>query len=170
MAKVILVGNAVVTLLQPHERSPPGSSVHEILQARMLEWIAIPFSRGSSQPRDWTQVSCIGRWILYHWATWEDRKYCPGIVDLENNIWKHLSRGVQSEILPYLQINKLILTCYCLTYFCYGKWQIRVPVLRTLLPMVKAVALASFWFVSVPHDQVPWADTARHGCRQCTVF
>ena len=37
--------------------SPPGSSVHGILQATILEWVAIPFSRGSSQPRDWTQVS-----------------------------------------------------------------------------------------------------------------
>ena len=39
--------------------SPPGSSVHGFLQARILEWVAIPFSRGSSQPRDWTQVSSI---------------------------------------------------------------------------------------------------------------
>jgi len=39
--------------------SPPGSSVHGILQARILEWIAIPFSRGSFQPRNQTQVSCI---------------------------------------------------------------------------------------------------------------
>jgi len=39
--------------------SPPGSSVHGILRARIPEWVAIPFSRGSSQPRDRTQVSCI---------------------------------------------------------------------------------------------------------------
>ena len=39
--------------------SPPGSSMHGISQARMLEWVAIPFSRVSSQPRDWTQVCCI---------------------------------------------------------------------------------------------------------------
>ena len=39
--------------------SPPGSSVHKILQASILEWVAIPFSRGSSRPRDWTQVSYI---------------------------------------------------------------------------------------------------------------
>ena len=45
---------------------PSGSSVHEILQASILEWVAIPFSRGSSQPRDQTQVSCIERQILYH--------------------------------------------------------------------------------------------------------
>ena len=37
----------------------PGSSVREFLQARILEWVNIPFSRGSSQPRDLTQVSCI---------------------------------------------------------------------------------------------------------------
>ena len=41
-----------------------GPSVHGILQARILEWIAISFSRGSSGPRDRTHVSCIGRWIL----------------------------------------------------------------------------------------------------------
>ena len=51
---------------------PPGSSVHGILQASILEWVAISFSRGSSQTRDQTHVSCIGRRILYHWATRED--------------------------------------------------------------------------------------------------
>ena len=45
--------------------SPPGSSVHEISQARILEWVAIPFCRASSQPRDRTQVSCIaGKYSL----------------------------------------------------------------------------------------------------------
>ena len=48
--------------------SLPGSSVHEISQTRILEWIAISFSRGSYQPGDQTWVSCIGRQILYHWA------------------------------------------------------------------------------------------------------
>ena len=54
--------------------SPPGASVHGILQARTLEWVAVPSSRGSSQTRDWTcllYVSCIGQWVLYHLATWE---------------------------------------------------------------------------------------------------
>ena len=51
--------------------SPPGSSVHGILQARILEWVAISFSRGSFWTGDQTQVSYIGRWILYHRATWE---------------------------------------------------------------------------------------------------
>ena len=46
------------TLCDPIDCSPPGSSVHSILQARMLEWVAIPFSRGSSWPGDWTHISC----------------------------------------------------------------------------------------------------------------
>ena len=52
--------------------SLPGSSVHEISQARTLEWVTMPSSRGSSQPRDWTCASCIGRQILYHWR-WKSR-------------------------------------------------------------------------------------------------
>ena len=54
--------------------SPPDSSVHVILQARILEWGAICYSRRSSRPRDWTCVfciSCIDGEILYHWAIWE---------------------------------------------------------------------------------------------------
>ena len=51
------------------DHSPPGSSVHGVLQARILEWVAMPSSRGSSRPRDRTHISyisCIGRWVLYH--------------------------------------------------------------------------------------------------------
>ena len=51
--------------------SLPGFSVHGIFQARILEWVVISSSRGLSQPRDPTCISCIGRHILYHWATWE---------------------------------------------------------------------------------------------------
>ena len=47
-----------LTLCGPRDRSPPGSSVHGILQARILEWVAMPPSRRSSQPRDLTCVSC----------------------------------------------------------------------------------------------------------------
>ena len=46
-----------LTLCDPIDGSPPGSSVHRILQARVLEWVAIPFSRGSSKPIDQTWVS-----------------------------------------------------------------------------------------------------------------
>ena len=64
-----------LTLCDPMDCSPPGSSVHGILRARILEWVVIPFSKGSSQPREssWPRnptlsISCIGRWVLYQWC------------------------------------------------------------------------------------------------------
>ena len=68
---VVLVTQSCLTLCDPMDCSPPGSSVHGILQARILEWVAIPFSRGSSQPRDGTQVSCIAGRFFTIWATRE---------------------------------------------------------------------------------------------------
>ena len=62
------------TFYDPMDCSLPSSSIHEIFQAIIPEWAAINCSRGSSQSRDQTHVSCISctdRWILYHWATWE---------------------------------------------------------------------------------------------------
>ena len=55
----VLVAHPCLTLCDPVDCSPPGSSVHGILQASILEWVAISFSRGSSQPRDRTQISHI---------------------------------------------------------------------------------------------------------------
>ena len=66
-----LVAKSCLTLCSPMGCSPPGSSVHGISQARILEWAAISSSRESSQLRDGTCVSCISRQILYHWATRE---------------------------------------------------------------------------------------------------
>ena len=57
--------------------SPPSSFFHGISQTRILEWVAISFSRGTSQPRDQIHVSCvsyIGRRILYHSPTWEAQR------------------------------------------------------------------------------------------------
>ena len=53
------VAQLCLTLWDPMDCSLPGSSVHGIFQARILEWVAIAFSRGSSRPRDWNRVSCI---------------------------------------------------------------------------------------------------------------
>ena len=60
-----------LTLCDPPDGSLPGSSVHGILQARILAWVAVPFSRGSSQLRDWTQVSRIAGGFFTIWATRE---------------------------------------------------------------------------------------------------
>ena len=65
------------TLCSPVDCSPPGSSVHGILQARTLEWVPVPFSMGSSQPRDQTHVSCI---IGKFFTIW-DTKEAQGILE-----------------------------------------------------------------------------------------
>ena len=65
----MLVTQSCPTLCNPMDCSPPGSSVHGILQARILEWVAISFSRGLSQPRDQTWVSCIVGRFFTDWAT-----------------------------------------------------------------------------------------------------
>ena len=66
------------TLFNPMDWSPPGSSVHGILQASILGWIATPSPRGSSWPRDRTQVSCIAGGFFTVWATRKDNSpYTP---------------------------------------------------------------------------------------------
>ena len=54
---------------------PVDYTVHGILQTRIVEWVAFPFSRGPSQPRDWTQVSCIAGGIFTSWATREAQEH-----------------------------------------------------------------------------------------------
>ena len=77
------VAQSCLTLWDPMDCSPPGSSVHGILQAGILEQVATSFSRGSSQPGDQTQVSgvsCIGRQILYHCTIWEAQPFKIAIL------------------------------------------------------------------------------------------
>ena len=68
------VTQSCLTLCDPMDCSPPGSSGHGIFQARILKWVAISYSRGSSWARGWTCVSCIGRWTHYHCTTWEAQR------------------------------------------------------------------------------------------------
>ena len=65
----VLVVQSSPTICDPMDSSPPDSSVHGILQARILEWVAIYFSRGSSWPWDWTLVSYIAGWLFTIWTT-----------------------------------------------------------------------------------------------------
>ena len=64
----VLVTQSCLSLYHPMDCSPPESSVLGILQARILEWISILFSRGSSWPRDQTKVSCIAGRFFTVWA------------------------------------------------------------------------------------------------------
>ena len=70
------------------QNQPLGFSVHGILQARILDWVAIPFSRGSSRPRDWIWVSCIAGRFFTTWATRE----APAQIHKHTNLYliKHI--------------------------------------------------------------------------------
>ena len=67
----VLAAQLCTTLCNPVDCRPPGSSVHGILSARILEWVPIPFSRGSSEPREWIWVSCTAVRFSTIWATRE---------------------------------------------------------------------------------------------------
>ena len=67
--KYYLCAQSCLTLCGPIDCSPRGSSAHGILHARILEWVVIPFSKVSSQPTDWTQVSWIAGRFFTIWAT-----------------------------------------------------------------------------------------------------
>ena len=86
-----------LTLCDPMIYSPPDSFVHELFQARVLQWVAISYSKGSSQPRDWTCVSCvpcIGRQILYHCATWKSQRWV-------NRKGKYIPISQSRQLRPY---------------------------------------------------------------------
>ena len=67
----MIVAQSCPTLFDPMDYSPLGSSVCGILQARILQWVAIPFSRGASQPKAWNCISCVAGGFLTIWATRE---------------------------------------------------------------------------------------------------
>ena len=84
---------------------PMDYTVHGIFQARILEWVAFPFFRGSSQPRDWTHVSCIAGAFFTNWATREAQENwseysVPFLGDLPDPGIKPGSPALQADSLP----------------------------------------------------------------------
>ena len=106
-----LVAQSCLTLCKPMDCSPPGSSVHGILQASILEWVAMSFSRGSSKPRDRT-------WILLHYHL--SHQGSPKNIDVTIN-------GEQKEmkILTYFLIYMTYKNVYVCVYniVCVCVWK-----------------------------------------------
>ena len=99
-----LVAQSCLALWDVMDCSPSGSSVHRIFQARILEWVAISFSRGSSLPRNWTGISCIAGGFFTSWATREvtTMEYYSTIKrnEFESVLmrWMNLEHIIQSEV------------------------------------------------------------------------
>ena len=92
----VLVTQSCPTLCDPMDCSLPGSSVHGIFQIRIWEWVAIPFFRGSSRPRDQTQGLMLCRQILYHLS--HEGSPTDGVGKLRPKGMEHLFRAIQPTI------------------------------------------------------------------------
>ena len=110
---VILLLNHTQLFCDPMDCSSPGSSVHVISQARIMERVAISFSRGSFWPRDPTCVSCFGRKVHYHWAA---RKAPPAqVICMHMKVWEVVSEKLSPlEELPNCLFS-LVWSCICKT-------------------------------------------------------
>ena len=104
------------TLCDPMDCSPPpGSSVHGISQARILEWVDMSLSRGSSRPRDQTQVFCIGRQVSYHLGHQGSPWYCLKELKICNVCLVQFSRSVVSDSLQPHELQHTRPLCPSLT-------------------------------------------------------
>ena len=114
----VLAVQSCPTLCDPVDCSPPSSSVHGILQARILEWVIIPFSRASSWPRDLTPVFCIAGRFFTIWATRWDRQtsqlrwaFCFKLLSKVCMLLAEVRIGQKCQKTP-----QLISLCFCLIW------------------------------------------------------
>ena len=120
-----------LTLCHPMDCSPPGSSVYRTLQVRILEGAAIPSSRGSSWPRDWTWVSCIAHWFLTVWATlYMLHLYLGRLLSIAtSSVWRHYTLG----ILNLLNLVFFFFLCVGLFHQSVNqrRWSVELSTLRS---------------------------------------
>ena len=105
-------------LCDPMDCSPPGSSAHGILQVRILEWVSIPLSRGSSRPRDRSWVSCIASRFFTVWTTREAPPYtvlCQFYFSLKKKREREKKNRYSSSVRGRL-VNKITIEAGTLTF------------------------------------------------------
>ena len=118
----VLVAQLCPSVCDPMDCSPPGSSVHGTLQAAILEWVAIPFSRGSFQPRDWTWVFCTTDIFFTIWATREaHRSEIKSSVKRTCSVSESYYRAQEGPMLPSGLLESIIppFCCYLEGTFDY---------------------------------------------------
>ena len=141
--------------------SPPGSAIHGIFQVRILEWVAMPSSRGLSQPRDWTQVFHIAGGFFTIWATREAQECWSGypipslgdLLDPEVNRGSPAGRFFTSWATreAHTLITKLIFLIFHFRHYLFTSHSLLLPGppcspmclshLPTLLPQLQSLAI-----------------------------
>ena len=104
----VLVAQLCPAVCDPMDFSLPGSSVHGTLQAGILEWVAIPFSGGSSHPRDWTYVFCTTDIFSTIWATREAHSSEIRVVQCQ----KATAELRKTQCLPLVYLKALFPFCF----------------------------------------------------------
>ena len=126
----------------------------EILQARILEWVAIFYSRESSQPRNWTLISCIGRWILYPWGNHMYKGilhlypfiYWQTLFSIPWLLWIILKQTWECRYLFFV-----ILLYNTLKYIRHTRNSLVVQWLRLLTFTAKSLGSVPGWGTKIPH-------------------
>ena len=142
----VLVPQSCLTLCDPMDCSLPGPSVQGIFQARILEWVAISFSRGTSQPRDRTRVSCIAGKILYCLS----HQGSPGLgLEVRTNLFV---RGSFSILVGFLFLKtKWVGWYYLFSVVCLADGRSKLPRMRTSPYPAQAQASGGSSRSSAPH-------------------
>ena len=134
-----------VAQLCPTLCDPTDYTVHGILQARILEWVAFPFSRGSSQPRDRIQVSCIAGRFFTGWATREARMLTQ--IRLVSTFFTSCSYH-------FVLVLVMVRTLTHYTHSCFHVHKIAVSMLYIRLPELIYLTNKSLYLLPLPHS--PW--------------
>ena len=171
------VAQSCPTLCDPVDCSLPGSSLHGILQARVLEWGAIAFSRGSSWPRDWTRVSCIPGRCFNLWATREGQftlrhlpvlalSWLPIVITWRLQVIRfpsHLPNVVTETLfLSNLKMKTLVFECF---FFFLLPWVSQCLQKQPFYPLVLASLILLGGCIAAPscHLPHPWPSSVFSG-------
>ena len=115
----VSVAELCLTLCDPLDCNPPASSVNGILQARIVEWVTIHFSRGCFWPRDWTQVSCIAGRVFTIWATRETPSQKLGIIVESSHLFCTPFSQVNIPVVSAFKILQCACFCFCISANCH---------------------------------------------------
>ena len=147
-----IVTQSCLTFVNPTDYSPSGSSVRAIPQARIPEWVATPFSRVSSLPRDWTQVSCIAGRFFTTWATSKAPECSLGV-----RIWTRYKRKKKIKAVAHSLMKQNIKNQSQCREICAegnegngGKWSPSMgEIMKSLLLSEEAIMVRRSWVAIV---------------------
>ena len=136
---LVLFTQSCLTLCDPKDWSPPGFPVRGIIQAKILEWVAISFSRGSSRPRDQTLLSCIAGRLFTDWATRE------ALINLLN---AYQFIGWKVKLHCFISIHCFI-TFSCISYTFFVRLKLKLLITRVWINKVCILIYNSFIYIII---------------------